>query len=296
MAHNSISVIPSEIENMVFLNYLDIGYNQIRSLPETFGWLISLDEFNWQGGLNSLGNVPEKQQSSIAAIRLHFRNLIRKNPQQRAAFFREIDCRNNIRWKVAPDADSDVDEETLIQGGTLEKLVQLLTHETYIWPNYSRCFLFLHQSFCTSGELLDLLILRYRSYETEEEPSPHALEVPITPRGAHQRKIVPIRTLNTITKWMITHPQHFTRNIPLIQELSRFIDSLPVDTQNEKLRKAFNRLTDGAGGQKGSQVMGSRKRELPPKPILPDSFPGSVQLTAIDPKEIARQACLMECK
>lgn len=159
VSHNSIQYLPESIGNLVYLTSFDISFNQISKLPESFGWMISLNEFNYETNKgNILENVPEKQRKNLQSIRLYFRNIIRKDPDLRCKMYDEIECQNNIRKK--PPKDNNQEEQDLVLGGTVEKLVQMLTHESYSSLNYSRCFLLLYQSFCTSEEFLNLLILR----------------------------------------------------------------------------------------------------------------------------------------
>ena len=158
LSHNSISVLPGEIGKLVHLKTLDISYNQISRLPETFGWLINLNSFEHIGNDKILDNLPEKSRKNVHSIRLYFRNIIRKDPELRALMFDEIECKNNIRKKKSNRKADEV--QNLVLGGTIEKLLQLLTHESYSSLNYSRCFLLLYQNFCSSEELLKLFILR----------------------------------------------------------------------------------------------------------------------------------------
>ena len=157
VSHNSISVIPDEICALKDLEVLNIAENRITILPDAIGWLIKLNVFTWHGKFNTLTNIPEKSKKTLALIRLFIRDSFRKDPELRALLFDEPLCHNNIRWKtyVGPNNGDNV-----VQGATVEKLIQLLTHEKFTSPTFSRCFLLLYQNFCTSQDLLDLLILR----------------------------------------------------------------------------------------------------------------------------------------
>ena len=265
-----------------------MSHNQIRQLPESFGWLISLDTFSWRGAKNTLSNVPLVQKKSCATIRLHFRTAFRQDPATRSRFFSELECQNNIRWK---DLSGNREDTNVIIGGNVEKLVGYLAHEEYSSPSFVKCFLFLHQSFCESSELLELLILRYNSGGRELDAN--ADQTSQMEEAASKRKILRIRTLNVLARWLNSHPNHFSVNPQLMGTLSSFVETLPLDPEASSLRSALQNISEGADKKGG--VLGPKK-ETPPKPILPNPMPSNLHITAVDPREIARQACLAECK
>ena len=105
-------------------------------------------------------------------------------------------------------------------------------------------------------------------------------------KNVARQKIVRIRVLNTMTKWMESHPHHFYKE--LVRQSSAFIETIP-DKEGKKLRKALQRLNEGTSSSRSQIKM---KNMPPPKPILPSA--SSFPITSIDPKELARQVSLME--
>lgn len=101
-------------------------------------------------------------------------------------------------------------------------------------------------------------------------------------------KIIKIRVINTLTKWMESHKHHFYKD--LVKQVGTFLAGLP-ESESRKLRKAHQRLVNGSSSNSKQQV---KHQKPPPKPILPSS--SSFPVTAIDPKELARQVSLVECK
>ena len=81
----------------------------------------------------------------------------------RATMFEELETTNNIRYYENEGDDEKVDPNDSIRGGSIEKLVQRLTHDELALNNFTRCFLLLYPSFCTSRQLLELLIIRFPS-------------------------------------------------------------------------------------------------------------------------------------
>ena len=79
----------------------------------------------------------------------------------RATMFEELETTNNIRYYENEGDDEKVDPNDSIRGGSIEKLVQRLTHDELALNNFTRCFLLLYPSFCTSRQLLELLIIRF---------------------------------------------------------------------------------------------------------------------------------------
>ena len=84
---------------------------------------------------------------------------------------------------------------------------------------------------------------------------------------------------------METHPSHFTTEME--QALLQFIASAD-SSDSPLLKKAFTFLTTVE-----PQEPSSPRISKPPKPIIPSS--SNFSITNLDPKELARQCCLMEC-
>jgi son of sevenless len=228
--------------------------------------------------MNTFENIPKDALQSYRSLRLYLRTQLRKDPALRVRMFDEIECQNNIRVTAVGIPLALCGPDT-VKGGTVEKLVQRLTHEKFVSLNYTRCFLLLYPSFCTARDLLQLLILRFTHagrLESEQD--------------ADNQRIIRLRVLNTISKWMDLHPHHFS-DLELVQQVSHFVHSLP-DDDSSKIHKSFKLITEGVS----AKLPKASSQAVNPKPIMPPPSPSGLTITSIDPVEMARQLCLLECK
>lgn len=89
-----------------------------------------------------------------------------------------------------------------IGGGTLESLVERLTHHKFIDMDFTNAFLLTYREFMKPSQLIDLLIQRY-SYMPEDLPEKDRANYHLS-----VRKPVQHRVINTIIHWLQSPHSH----------------------------------------------------------------------------------------
>mmetsp|Transcript_4765 Transcript_4765/g.13358 ORF Transcript_4765/g.13358 Transcript_4765/m.13358 type:complete len:731 (-) Transcript_4765:56-2248(-) len=95
-----------------------------------------------------------------------------------------------------------------IKAGSLDRLVEFLTHESYTDPRFRNAFLLTYRSFCSGSELLEKLIVRFRATDLE------------APAKISIRRI---RTVAVFKAWMEDHYRDFEQDEQLTTDFQNFV-------------------------------------------------------------------------
>eukprot|EP01104_Vermistella_antarctica_P010533 TRINITY_DN281_c0_g4_i1.p1 TRINITY_DN281_c0_g4~~TRINITY_DN281_c0_g4_i1.p1 ORF type:complete len:1382 (-),score=400.10 TRINITY_DN281_c0_g4_i1:56-4201(-) len=158
----------------------------------------------------------------------------------------------------------------MIKGGTLERLIDILTLEEGAAADFDLHFLLTFPSFTTPLIVLDELIYRYNSfYETEE--------LQRTIRG---------RVVEFLSTWIVQHFTDFSSDEMVMKRLNTFIDnSMDARKLRELIKKKLNEQEEAR----------QPDDSLAPPPELPINLQGTpATLMNLSPLEVARQLALYE--
>ncbi|KAJ3443842.1 ras guanine nucleotide exchange factor i-related [Anaeramoeba flamelloides] len=192
-------------------------------------------------------------------------------------------------WDESVSSNKNIifDEEgsrKTVSAGTLNKLIEYLSHETISDPLYAKTFLQTYQSFTTPGKLLFKLLRRY------QVPKKNMNEREYNDK----KKKIQYRVCAVLKKWIEDHFSDFTER--LLLEISDFIDNRLIkdDRGNlaKQLRFIINQQTSGKQNSKDK-----KSYESAPMPITPKNiFSPKLELEHVDEEEIARQITLIDFK
>ncbi|CAH0699619.1 unnamed protein product [Spodoptera exigua] len=209
-------------------------------------------------------------------------------------------------------------------GATLLKLVERLTYHIYADLNLVRTFLTTYRSFCSPGELLELLIERFKIPEPSEVyDTPRTAESIESVASSDAEKLskntaredwkryrkefqqpVKFRVINVLRHWVDQHFYDFEREPALLERLREFLESVdgkPMKKWVQSVLKTLQRKrlgaeceASGVGGVTGgvSHVFD----RLPPTPLRHVAEPErhAWHPLALHPLELARQLTLLE--
>nr|XP_049706995.1 protein son of sevenless isoform X2 [Helicoverpa armigera] len=216
----------------------------------------------------------------------------------------------------------------LIKGATLLKLVERLTYHVYSDLNLVRTFLTTYRSFCSPGELLELLIERFRIPEPSEVyDTPRTTESIESVASSDAEKLskntaredwkryrkefqqpVKFRVINVLRHWVDQHFYDFEREPALLDKLREFLESVdgkPMKKWVQSVLKTLQRksqpsdtdsIASGAVGPLGLAPVSHVFDRLPPAPLrhVADPERCAWHPLALHPLELARQLTLLE--
>eukprot|EP01102_Stenamoeba_stenopodia_P023215 TRINITY_DN9920_c0_g1_i2.p1 TRINITY_DN9920_c0_g1~~TRINITY_DN9920_c0_g1_i2.p1 ORF type:complete len:887 (+),score=262.77 TRINITY_DN9920_c0_g1_i2:248-2908(+) len=196
--------------------------------------------------------------------------------------------------KAAEDIDQSagaglvLSDDNSIKGGTVTKLVAMLTHEHHLDPEYLLAFLLTYRSFTTPADFLEKLQQRFQI-----SPPPFIDDEDLKRFQETMQRPIRLRVFNVLKHWLTNHYYDFELDNQLVHSLIKFLDEVmePAGmlSSAEQLRKLLRKKIKGATKQK--QIMLDPERI--PKPLHPVDIQ-NITFEEIDPKEVARQTCIIE--
>lgn len=194
--------------------------------------------------------------------------------------------------KAAEDTEAGsglvLGDDNSIKGGTVTKLVAMLTHEHHLDPEYLLAFLLTYRSFTTPSDFLDKLQQRFQI-----APPPFIDDEDLRRFQETMQRPIRLRVFNVLKHWLTNHYYDFELDNQLVHRLIQFLDEVmePAGmlSSAEQLRKLLRKKIKGATKQK--QIMLDPERI--PKPLHPVDTQ-KITFEEIDPREAARQICIIE--
>ncbi|CAH0602046.1 unnamed protein product [Chrysodeixis includens] len=206
-----------------------------------------------------------------------------------------------------------------ILGATLLKLVERLTYHIYADLNLVRTFLTTYRSFCSPGELLDLLIERFRIPEPSEVyDTPRTAESIESVASSDAEKLskntaredwkryrkefqqpVKFRVINVLRHWVDQHFYDFEREPALLQRLRDFLESVdgkPMRKWVQSVLKTLQRKSQPIECDVSVAGVSHVFDRLPPVTLRHVADPERCgwHPLALHPLELARQLTLLE--
>lgn len=173
--------------------------------------------------------------------------------------------------------------EELIAGGTIEKLIQILTSSSDSNPEYFQCFMLTYHNFLTPQKLIELLRLRWNSQPSD--PSKHDLFL-----SKHLHSIR-LRIVNVLRMWIEKFGTDF-KDESVVEALTSFVEYIRIEYPQmaDLVTSKLNKYLAGYIFDTEGEV-----DEEPPETYpIPDGKEASPSLTDIHPEEFARQMALVE--
>ncbi|KAF2069090.1 hypothetical protein CYY_009588 [Polysphondylium violaceum] len=172
--------------------------------------------------------------------------------------------------------DEDHQDDEIVKSGSLNKLVEHLTHDCKVDIQFLKTFLMTYQSFCSPEKLMNKLIQRYNVPSNLDEVAV---------------KTIQIRVINVLKKWMDEYYSDFDDKLILL--LRTFIDQIQIKYPGPAggLLKSLYKNFDKSNLTDSKQIF----NEKTPEPVVPKNiFSNNLQIYDIDEEEIARQLSLIE--
>lgn len=191
---------------------------------------------------------------------------------------------------VSPIRDKLVDDVVqvsknflpVIKGGTVDKLIERLTYESSSeWDSdYVDAFLLTHKSFMSSNDLIIRLCQRYFSSGEEVNKALTSYELEVS---KNKEKIVKLRVVNILKKWLIEYSHDFRCDGNLISLVKENVKNFMPD-HIQIIERAIEKLHELKRNTSKSLMFGSES----PESIIPKGN----NFEVFDNTEIARQLCL----
>ncbi|KAL6058531.1 Son of sevenless 1 [Balamuthia mandrillaris] len=273
------SVGKTEEEHVVspFLKPIGTGHRHTISSHNSSPALLTNPPFTSSISFrNSTGSVkPPKYEKT--------RYVKKEDLDPRVFLFEEPDSQNNI---VMSNVDENVPQ---INGGTIYKLIQRLTHDQYPDPVFVNTFLLTYRSLITPSQFLELLLLRF------DTPAPDGVDEQqfCQTKQLHIR----LRVFNVLKQWLDKHFDDFKDDPTLVAQLTAFIQEVMIPeamvSAAEHLMRLINKQVEACNQPQQDKTLQFSDRA--PVPILPMNLKKStLEVRDIHPQEIARQLTLIE--
>ncbi|KAJ6227905.1 ras guanine nucleotide exchange factor i-related [Anaeramoeba flamelloides] len=232
-------------------------------------------DFVWDQTINDYHNQINENGAGISLVD-HFHSLGIEEKEDDIDELNSIwddDDQNNIIYTE--------NKENEIEAASLNKLVEMLTHEKKRNVLYTKTFLMTYQSFTTPRKLLAKLIQRFHIPPEKEEIY----------KG--RKKIIRLRVCNFLRFWITDYFEDFQPK--LLPELIDFIDNsirtADMTKMANNLKEIIERNLNGNDEQKENSNV-----EMPEPKLPKNVFSPKLSLFDVDEEEIARQLTLIEFK
>ncbi|EGC38002.1 aimless RasGEF [Dictyostelium purpureum] len=183
----------------------------------------------------------------------------------------------NIITEKVHNTEYDQDDE-VVKYGSLNKLVEHLTHDSKHDLQFLKTFLMTYQSFCTPEKLMSKLQQRYNVPQGTDEKSARTIQ---------------IRVVNVLKTWIDNYYSDFDDK--LIQQLRTFLDQILIKFPGpgSNLMKSLSKVVEKLSPATESKHIFNEKT---PEPIVAfkNIFSNNLSFHDIDEEEIARQLTLIE--
>eukprot|EP01133_Synstelium_polycarpum_P004020 gene4020-4656_t len=175
-----------------------------------------------------------------------------------------------------------------IKCGSLDALVEVLTHHRISDPNFVDTFLLTHKTFTTSHILLSKLIEIYEFEQMTDEDEQKELSPEQIEQNSKVSRSVKLRVCSILKTWIDKHFYDFEKNAPLLKEFEDFIKGPLHFDGMEKISMNIQRsIARKINGETSVDKTLAHCRV--PLSIVPTLKPDQ-----IDDLEVARQLTLIE--